>query len=455
MSIRTKNPATGELIAEYPTMTDAQVRSRLDRTGAAFRQWSRSSFAERSRVAGRIASLIRERSEVLAELITDEMGKPIEQARAEVAKSAWMFDHNAAHAEEDLSPREVATEMSRSMVCYRPLGVVFAIMPWNFPLWQVTRFTAPNLMAGNAAVLSHAPISTGMGLAIESLFRDAGLPEDVFASLVIEDAQAAGVIADPNVAAVTITGSGSAGRAVAVESARHLKKVVLELGGNDPYLILEDADLDHAADCCVDLRMLVSGQVCVSPKRLIAVNSIYDAFEARVLERVSEYLCGDPRLSTTKLGPLARSDLRETVHQQVTRTVSDGATCLMGGQIQAGPGFFYPATVLRDIPRGSAADREEIFGPVLSLFCADGEAAAVRMANDTPFGLGAAVFTADVAKGERLAREELEAGTCAVNTFVSSDPRLPFGGIKQSGFGRESSAEGIREFCNTKVLHIR
>jgi len=455
VSIRTINPATGEVIADYPVMGASEVQERLDLAGRAYGGWSRATFAERGVILARVAELLRERSESLAVLITTEMGKPIEQARAEVEKCAWMFAYNAEHAEAALAPREVATEMTRSLVCFQPLGVVFAIMPWNFPLWQVTRFAAPNLMAGNAAVLSHAPISTGMALAIEGLFRDAGLPEGVFGTLLIEDAQASQVIADRNVAGVTLTGSEEAGRAVALEAARHLKKVVLELGGSDPYLILEDADLEHAAECCVNLRMLVSGQVCISPKRLIVVDAVHDAFETAVLERAAAFSVGDPLLDGTRLGPLARADLRDRVHAQVSRAVGQGATCLLGGAPVNGPGFFYPATVLKDIPPDSVAEREEIFGPVISIFRARDEKAAIEMANDSVYGLGAAVFTRDTHRGERLAREELQAGTCAVNTFVSSDPRLPFGGIKQSGFGRESGTEGIREFCNTKVVLVR
>jgi len=436
-------------------MSASEVQERLDLAGRAYGGWSRTTFSERGVILARIAELLRERSESLAVLITTEMGKPIEQARAEVGKCAWMFAYNAEHAEAALAPREVATEMTRSLVCFQPLGVVFAIMPWNFPLWQVTRFAAPNLMAGNAAVLSHAPISTGMALAIEGLFLDAGLPEGVFGTLLIEDKQASQVIADRNVTGVTLTGSEEAGRAVALEAARHLKKVVLELGGSDPYLILEDADLAHAAECCVNLRMLVSGQVCISPKRLIVVDAVYDAFEASVLERAAAFFPGDPLLDGTGLGPLARADLRDRVHEQVLRAMDQGATCLLGGKPVTGPGFFYPATVLTDLRAGSVPAREEIFGPVISIFRVRDEKAAIEMANDNAYGLGAAVFTRDARRGERLAREELQAGTCAVNTFVSSDPRLPFGGIKQSGFGRESGTEGIREFCNTKVVHVR
>jgi succinate-semialdehyde dehydrogenase/glutarate-semialdehyde dehydrogenase len=455
MPIITTNPATGERLAQYETMSDEQVTAHVAQTAEASLDWARSGFAERSQILNRAAKLLRERAEMLATLITSEMGKPISQARAEVEKCAWMCEHNAEEAEGYLASREVATSMSRSVVCYQPLGVVFAIMPWNFPLWQVIRFAAPNLMAGNAALLSHAPISTGIALAIETLFRDAGLPEAVFTTLVIEDAQAAAVIGHPGVAAVTLTGSGRAGRAVATEAARHLKKVVLELGGNDPYLILDDADLDHAADCCVTLRMLVSGQVCVSPKRLIAVASIYDAFEKRVVDRAKTFLPGDPLIESTQLGPLARSDLRATLHDQVERTLADGATCLLGGTLPTGPGFFYPATVLRDIPPHSAAYQEELFGPVICLLRAKDEWDAIRIANDSAYGLGAAVFTKDVERGERIAREEIQAGTCSVNTFVASDPRLPFGGIKQSGYGRESALEGIRELCNVKTINVK
>jgi len=453
--IITTNPATGQPIAEYPTLEDDELLRRVQRTADAARAWGRTSLEERAAILRRIADGLREHRERLATLITTEMGKRIAEARAEVDKSAWMCEHNAEHAAHDLAPREVSTQMRRSLVCYRPLGAVFAIMPWNFPLWQVIRFAAPNLMAGNAAVLSHAPISTGLALAVEALFREAGLPEDVFSTLVIEDDQAAAVIAHPGIAAVTLTGSGRAGRAVATHAARHLKKVVLELGGSDPYVILEDADLDDAAACCVDLRMLVSGQVCVSPKRLIAVDEVYAAFEERVVERTRSFHMGDPLLESSRLGPLARADLRDHLHAQVQRTVDMGASCVLGGEIPEGPGFFYPATVLRDIPEPSPARREELFGPVVCLVRARDEQDAIRIANDTPYGLGAAVFTEDIARGTRIATEELEAGVCSVNTFVASDPRLPFGGIKQSGYGRESALEGIRELCNIKTINIK
>jgi succinate-semialdehyde dehydrogenase/glutarate-semialdehyde dehydrogenase len=331
-------------------------------------------------------------------------------------------------------------------------------MPWNFPFWQVFRFAAPAVMAGNAVVLKHASVCTGAGLAIEEIFREAGFPEHLFRSLVVSGAGVPAAMEHDKVRGVTLTGSEETGRAVAARAGGLLRKIVLELGGSDPYLILEDQDdrsLDHAAETCVQARMLVSGQVCISAKRLIAVDAVREDFTRLVLEKLRNCRCGDPMREETDLGPLARGDLRDRVHRQVRESVARGARLLLGGQPVQGPGFYYPPTLLADVREGMPAYEEEVFGPVAAVLPARDEAEAIRIANDTRFGLGAAVFTRDTARGEAIAADELEAGICAVNSAVFSDPRLPFGGVKASGHGRELSEEGIREFLNVKTVVVR
>jgi len=375
-----------------------------------------------------------------------------------VEKCAWGCTYFADHAEETLQPRVVKTEMARSYVSFQPLGVVLAIMPWNFPFWQVFRFASAGMMAGNATLLKHASACTGTALAIEELFREAGFPEDLFRTLVITGPAAANLIEHPLVRGVTLTGSDQTGRLVAARAGQALKKVVMELGGSDPYLILDDHDdesLARAAEICVTARMLVSGQVCISAKRLIVVDAVREAFTQKVLERLRRCRMGDPLAAETDLGPLARADLREEVHAQVRASVERGARLLLGGEIPAGPGFFYPPTLLAEVRKGMPAYDQEVFGPVVAILPARDESEAIRIANDTPYGLGAAVFTRDLARGESIACRELEAGTCVVNAAVSTDPRLPFGGIKDSGYGRELSQEGIREFTNVKTVHVR
>ena len=455
MSIKTINPATGKVIKTYEEMPAAEVDSIIEKAGKAFPHWRELSFRQRARLMNNAAATLKENKREYAELITTEMGKAIKQSLAEIEKCALICEHSAEHAEEYLRPRDAGTDLTRSFVSYRPRGVIFAIMPWNFPFWQVFRFAAPNLMGGNVGLLSHAPISTGAALAIEGIFRKAGFPEHVFTALIISNDLAADVIKHPGVAAVTLTGSAGTGRIVGAEAARVLKKTVLELGGSDPYLILGDADVDYAAETCVMARMLVSGQVCISPKRLIAVESVYDRFEKRVLEEVKQYGTGDPMDEDCGLGPLARSDLRDNLDRQVRESIAGGAKCLVGGRPADGPGFYYPATVLKDVKPGMPAYDEELFGPVLVLIRARDEEDAIRIANDSPYGLGAAVFTGDLKRGEEIAVKKLTAGICVVNTLVASDPRLPFGGVKQSGYGRECSLEGIREFMNIKAISIK
>jgi succinate-semialdehyde dehydrogenase/glutarate-semialdehyde dehydrogenase len=399
-----------------------------------------------------LAKLLRERATDYAELMAHEMGKPVKQGRAEIEKCAIACEFYAENAEAFLKREEIKTEAGRSFVTFEPLGVILAVMPWNFPFWQVFRFAAPSLMAGNAAVLKHASNVPGCALAVDDLFRRADLP--LYNVLVGSD-QVAALIEDPRIRAVTLTGSGPAGKAVAKKAGELLKKAVLELGGSDPYVVLEDADLDAAVATCAAGRLINSGQSCIAAKRFIVVEPIRKKFESLLVEHMRAKKVGDPMLEDTDVGPLARHDLRDDLHAQVQKSIKKGAACLLGGKIPRDKGAFYPPTVLANVKQGMPAYDEELFGPVAAVIGARDEADAIRIANDTPFGLGAAVFTRDLARGERIAATQLEAGSCFVNAFVKSDPRLPFGGIKESGFGRELSHYGIREFVNIKTVYVK
>jgi succinate-semialdehyde dehydrogenase/glutarate-semialdehyde dehydrogenase len=454
MRFTSTDPSSGEVIAEYPSLTDAEVAEVLTRADMAFRSWRRVDSSSRARVLTATAGVLRDRLEDLARLMTQEMGKPLDQARAEVEKCAWVCEYYAAEGTDHLAPVAVETDAFRSMVAFEPLGVILAIMPWNFPLWQVVRFAAPTLMAGNAALLKHAPTTQGCAHAIEDVFLEARLPGGVFQNLPVDVDAIPGIIADPRVAAVTLTGSTRAGKAVAATAGAHIKKTVLELGGSDPYLILEDADLDAAAAQCTTGRLINSGQSCIAAKRFIVVASVMDDFRERVLARMGAAVMGDPLNPATHVGPMARKDLRDTLRDQVARSVRAGALCLLGGQVPERPGWFYPPTVLSDVRPGMAAFDEELFGPVATLIEARDEVDAIELANRTRYGLSAAVFTRDLERGERIARERIEAGACFVNAFGRSDPRLPFGGIKESGYGRELSEFGIREFVNIKTVWV-
>lgn len=454
MPIKTINPSTGEVLKEYEEMSEKEVDRIIDDVYDAYEHWRTESFTERGKKLRRVAELLRDDKTKYAKLMAKEMGKPITAGEAEVEKCAWVCDYYADNGEELLKPRIIKTEWEKSYVTYQPTGVIFAIMPWNFPMWQVFRFAAPNLMAGQGCLLKHAEISTGTALAIEKLFRSAKLPDHIFRTLIIDVEQAAQVISHPKVSAVTLTGSERAGESVGSNAGKSLKKVVLELGGNDAYLILKDADLEKAVEECVTSRMNNSGQSCIAAKRLIIVDDIYDEFKELILEKIKSYRMGDPLEKEIDLGPIARSDLRDNVHQQVRDSIEHGATLEVGGEIPESKGFYYPPTVLSNVKPGQPAFDEEVFGPVIALIRAKNEAEAIKLANQSKFGLGAAVFTKDIKRGEKIAAEELQAGTCVVNTFVKSDPRLPFGGIKHSGYGRELAAEGIRAFMNVKTVTI-
>jgi succinate-semialdehyde dehydrogenase/glutarate-semialdehyde dehydrogenase len=454
MAIQSVNPASGETIRTYTAHTREEQHAVLAACAGAQRAWSEAGFEERAQPLRAAARILREESESFARLMALEMGKPLAQGVAEAEKCAWVCEYYAEEAAAFLAPVPVASDASRSFVCFEPLGVVLAVMPWNFPFWQVFRFAAPALMAGNGGLLKHASNVTGCALAIEDLLRRAQLPEGLFGTLMVGSEAVAGLIQHPAVSAVTLTGSTPAGRAVASAAGAALKKTVLELGGSDPYLILADADLPSAVEACAASRLVNSGQSCIAAKRFVIADVHRDACERLFVERMAARRVGDPLTADVAVGPMARRDLRDEVHEQVEHSVAKGARRLLGGELPAGPGAFYPPTVLADVGPGMPAYDDEVFGPVAALIFVRDEEEAIRVANDSPFGLGAAVFTRDVARGETIAARRLRAGSCFVNTFVRSDPRLPFGGIKESGYGRELGPWGIREFVNVKTVYV-
>ena len=452
ITLQSVNPATGKTIRRYDAMDDIEVANLLDKADAAQRTWMKRSLDERAESLRQAASILTGRADRLSRLMAEEMGKPVSQGRAEAEKCAWVCNYYADNAPAFLKDEPVETEALKSYIHYAPLGLVFAVMPWNFPFWQVYRFAAGALMAGNGVVLKHAENVTGCSLAIEEIMREAGFPENLFCSLRITRDSAGAVIRHPAVRAVTLTGSVAAGRAVASMAGRAMKKTVMELGGSDPYIILPDADLDNAVAKCAASRLLNSGQTCISAKRFIVHKRVYEDFTGRFVHAMKSKTMGNP-LDDPDIGPQAREDLRDTLHRQVVESVGQGAGLLLGGEIPPEDGFFYPPTVLSDVTRDMPVFREETFGPVAAVIKADSEADAVEIANDSVYGLGAAIFTDDLEKGERIAREDLQAGSCFVNDFVKSDPRLPFGGIRLSGYGRELSAHGVREFTNIKTIY--
>ncbi len=454
MSIQTVNPSNGNVIDTYDEYSPEKVQDIITQNHKAYLAWQDETYQTRREKMLNLANILRKKKEHLSILMANEMGKPIKWGKSELEKCALVCEYYAENAESYLSPYSIQTEMQKSYVTYQSLGSILAIMPWNFPFWQVFRFAAPNLMAGNAVLLKHAPISTGTGLEIEHLILEAGFPDNLFRTLVISEKDVSYIIENQHIKGVTLTGSGRAGKSVAEQAGRALKKVVLELGGSDPYLILNDADLEKAATACVFSRLYNTGQVCIAAKRLIAVNKIYEEFKELILQKIKNYSIGDPLDENTDLGPIARRDLREEIQRQVNMSMLQGAKVIMGGEPCPGLGFYYPITVLENVLPGCEAFDNEIFGPVISLVSAKDEDDAINLANKSQYGLGAAVFTNDINKGEIIAREKINAGCVFVNAFVGSDPRLPFGGINASGFGRELSREGIHEFVNIKTIAI-
>lgn len=448
------NPATGETFKAHALHTEPYVTHAIDEAYDTFLRWRTTSFEERRKYILKVHDLLLAQKEEHGRLISLEMGKPLKEAVTEVEKCASAAKYFAENSEKFLADQHIATEYQKSYVSFQPLGVIFGVMPWNFPFWQVLRYAFPALMAGNTCLLKHASNCPGVALALEKLFHEAGLPAGCFQSLLIPGSRVEAVIANPKIAAVTLTGSTPAGSAVASVSGKYLKKTVLELGGSDAYLILADADLDHAIKTIGPGRLLNCGQSCVSPKRMIVHESLKEKFEQGLKAVFEAVKTGDPLDPTTTMGPMSRADLRDELHDQVQRSVAGGAKLLTGGIRPEGPGAFYPPTILTDVKKGCPAYTEEMFGPVAVIISARSDEEAIGIANDTIFGLGGSVFTKDVAKGEKIAREQIQSGACFVNMMLRSDPRLPFGGIKQSGYGRELSAFGQHEFVNIKTVVV-
>ncbi|MGH9020523.1 MAG: NAD-dependent succinate-semialdehyde dehydrogenase [Acidimicrobiales bacterium] len=453
MSFTAINPATEEVVAEYAAHGPEQVEAALARASAAFEEWSARPIAERAALMVRAAELIEGELPVIGELLTSEMGKTFAAAKAEAAKCAMTMRYYAEHAASILAPEPIATKAARSGVRFEPLGPIFAVMPWNYPLWQVVRFAAPGLMAGNVALLKHASNVPGSAKYLEDLFTRAGMPAGVFTTLFISHELADRVIADGRVRGVTLTGSEGAGRAIGAAAGRALKKCVLELGGSDAFIVGAHADLDLTVPMAVTGRIQNNGQSCIAAKRFLVVADVADAFVPRFVEAMAAVTMGDPMEPATALGPLATRAQRDQLAEQVAKSVAAGATVLAGGEAPDGPGFFYPATVLTDVPSDSPAGCEELFGPVAVVQVVADLDEAIRVANDSPWGLGASIWSSDDAEIE-AALGGLEAGMVFANSIVASTPELPFGGIKDSGFGRELSVYGMREFTNAKTYYV-
>ncbi len=453
--MKSVNPVTGELIQVYEMHTEKGVEKIINSVDKRWQQWRTTSFFHRTQLMQNLASLLKSNKEELAHLMAREMGKVLREGIAEIEKCAWVCDYYADNAENFLENEILASDFSKSYVSYQPMGTILAVMPWNFPFWQVFRFAAPTVMAGNTAVLKHASNVPGCAMAIEDLFREAGFPENVFRTLLIGSSQVESVIKHHAVKAVSLTGSTSAGKSVASIAGSVMKKCVLELGGSDPYLILNDADLAYAAKTCAAGRLVNAGQSCIGAKRFVVVDEVYSEFLEYFTHEMINASFGDPCEPEFTMGPLARTDLRDELHQQVFDSVKNGAEIVIGGEKPARLGAFYPPTILEKVKPGMPAYDEELFGPVASVIRVKDEKEAIRVANDSVFGLGAAVFTRDLKKGEKIAETQLQAGCCFVNDFVKSDPRLPFGGIKESGFGRELSSHGIKEFMNVKTVVVK
>ncbi|MCH2132512.1 MAG: NAD-dependent succinate-semialdehyde dehydrogenase [Phycisphaerales bacterium] len=435
-------------------MTAKDVDGILASTAEAWQTWRAMSFDDRGECFRRVADLLEHRADEFALLITREMGKPVSESRAEAFKCALVCRYFADEAAGLLVDREFDSDNREAFATFEPLGVIYAIMPWNLPFWQVFRAAAPTMMAGNGMVLKHAPCVIGCAMMIESLFAEAGFPPDIFRTLVIDLDLSQRVIDHHAVGGVTLTGSERAGRAVAAQAGAALKKSVLELGGSDPYVILEDADLELAAQTCVASRMLNCGQVCIAAKRFIAVDAIRPDLTERVIELMKTYEMGDPEDPDCRLGPMAREDLRDQHHDQVQQTINQGATCVLGGTVPDQPGWWYSPTVLVDVTSEMVGFTDELFGPTAAIVAARDEAQAIELANHSRYGLGGAVFTRDLDRGRALARDRVTVGCCAVNGLVKSDPRLPFGGVRDSGYGRELGPFGIHEFVNIKTVVV-
>ena len=454
MALVSINPATGEEIQTYSEHSELEVQRILDQTVKAQNKWAVTDLEFRLNCLEQISGTLRDRKREYAVLMAQEMGKPVAQAEGEVEKCAWLCDYYRESAPEFLADKALAIAGQKSLVTIQPIGLILGVMPWNFPFWQVFRFAIPTLTAGNGAILKHASNVQGCAIAIESCFKDSGFPKHIFQNIALAGRDVDQVIINPAIAAVTITGSTPAGKSVAQTAGSVLKKTVLELGGSDPYIILDDADLDNAVESCITGRMLNTGQSCIAAKRLIAVDRVYNDFLLKLEQKLAEKIMGDP-MDDVDIGPMVSIEARNEVHDQVGRSIDAGAELRLGGVVPETEGAYYPITLLKDVKPGMAAFDEEIFGPVFSVIRAKDEEDAIELGNQTPFGLGAAVFTQDLKKGEEIAKSGLHAGACFVNDFVKSDPRLPFGGIKESGYGRELSNYGMMEFVNIKTVVVK
>ncbi|MBL1433906.1 MAG: NAD-dependent succinate-semialdehyde dehydrogenase [Gammaproteobacteria bacterium] len=454
MGYTSTNPANGEITQRFDSWDEDQLENALACAHSASKAWKATSFDERATLLFKLATQLRDDKERLARIVTEEMGKLIIESRAEVEKCADVCDYYAEHGADFLADEMIRSDASRSFVAYQPLGVVLAVMPWNFPLWQVMRFAAPAIMAGNVGLLKHASNVPQCALALEQLFDDAGFPVNVFQTLLIDVAQVADVIADKRVHAVTLTGSTSAGQKIASCAGHNIKKSVLELGGSDPFIVLDDADIDLAVENAVKSRYLNAGQSCIAAKRFIVTPGAADEFVKKFKVAVEPLTPGDPTLATTTLAPMARIDLRDEIHEQVTDSIAAGAKGIIGCHTIAGEGTFYPASILDYVTPACRAYKEELFGPVAIVIRAKDEDDAINIANESEFGLGGSVWSQNSAHGEQLARR-VDSGAVFVNGRVKSDPRLPFGGIKLSGYGRELAEHGIREFVNAKTIWVR
>ncbi len=453
MSIATTNPATGETLERFEPLSDDGLEEKLRRAAETFERHRRTSFAERAERMQRAAEILEEEKERWGRLMTTEMGKPIRAAVAEAEKCAWVCRYYAEHAERFLADEAVETEARKSFIRYEPLGPVLAVMPWNFPFWQVFRFAAPALMAGNVGLLKHASNVPGCALAIEEIFRRAGFPEGAFQALLIGTEKVQRLLDDPRVKAATLTGSTGAGSSVASAAGKRVKKTVLELGGSDPFIVMPSADLERAAETAVKARTINNGQSCIAAKRFIVHEQVAEEFTRRFVAGMQRLRIGDPAEESTEIGPLATEGIISEVEEQVQRSIEAGARLLTGGERLERPGFYYAPTVLAEIPEEAPAYREEVFGPVALLFRVSDVEEAIALANDSPFGLGSSAWTEEEAERRRFI-EGIEAGMVFINAMVASDPRLPFGGVKESGYGRELGVHGIREFVNIKTVWI-
>tara|TARA_B100000965_G_scaffold151176_1_gene125660 strand:- start:9678 stop:11045 length:1368 start_codon:yes stop_codon:yes gene_type:complete len=455
MNLISINPANNKKINSYEEISKDSINQIIDSSFNTFLEWRNKSFSYRAKKMRHLAELLKQKKDLLGLLMTKEMGKPIKQSIAEAEKCAWVCEYYADNAEKFLSQKEIPTGSTKSFISFQPIGIVLAIMPWNFPFWQVFRFASPALMAGNVGILKHASNVQGCAIEIEKLFLEAGFPKFAFSNLVIGSKKVSNVIKNSKISAVTLTGSTPAGKSVASLAGSLLKKTVLELGGNDPYVILEDADLDNAVKSCIAGRMLNAGQSCIAAKRFIVIQSSLKEFIDKIHNEIKKMKMGDPINPDINIGPMVNNIARDELHQQVLISIEKGAKLLFGGKIPQLDGAFYPPTLLVDVEPGMPAFDDELFGPVAVVISAKDQSHAIELANKTNFGLGAAIFTRDLDKGENIATKELEAGSCFVNDFVKSDPRLPFGGIKESGYGRELSEFGIQEFVNIKSVVVQ